>query len=179
MHKIINGVKIATKNKVYDIYFTENSGKIIYRDKIDTIIGIKHPGIILGDDIEGTTWVIHNHYKIGQPEIVTLQAFSLGAKTFYDNRTVWYHREEIVDRAIEAWKMKEKYHWLYNNCQHFVSEASQGKRKSETLNRIGNNLIAIGLGTGALGAAKKSKPLARVGLIVALFGFLIKLFSNL
>lgn len=60
----IESVEITSNNEVSKLQFTNDSGKIIYRDKIDSLIGIKHPGIILGTDIYGTVWVIHNHYQI-------------------------------------------------------------------------------------------------------------------
>lgn len=78
----------------------ELGGKIIYRDKIDTIIGINHPGIILGNDAHGTTWVIHNHYGIGSPEIVSMEKFCEGAKFFFDLREAFYNTRQIIKRAI-------------------------------------------------------------------------------
>ena len=50
------------------IYENADIGKIIYRKKIDTLIGTPHPGIVLGEDIWGTVWIIHNHYKNGKVE---------------------------------------------------------------------------------------------------------------
>ncbi|HET9057860.1 MAG TPA: hypothetical protein VFN30_13525 [Chitinophagaceae bacterium] len=47
---ISNHVTINRSGNTSALYLTANSGKIIYRDKIDTLIGIKHPGIILGAD---------------------------------------------------------------------------------------------------------------------------------
>lgn len=174
----IEGVALTYNNVATQLMFTSNSGKIIYRDKVDTLIGIKHPGIILGDDIYGITWVIHNHYQIGYPEIVTLDAFAIGVNVLYDNRAVSYNHEEIVNRSISSWQNKMQYDWLWHNCQHFVNEVAQGKRKSETLNRVGDNLIAAGLIKSLIGVASKSRPLANVGIAVAIVGVIVKLFGN-
>jgi hypothetical protein len=178
LNRKIEGVALTYNNIATQLMFTSNSGKIIYRDKIDTLIGIKHPGIILGDDIYGITWVIHNHYQIGYPEIVTLETFAIGVTVLNDNRTVNYNREEIVNRAIASWQNKKQYDWLWNNCQHFVNEVTQGKRNSETLNRVGNNLILAGLAKTAIGTTAKSKPLANIGVAIAVVGLVVKLFGN-
>jgi hypothetical protein len=101
MNNIISNQVIVSKNgNTSLLYFTDNSGKIIYRDKIDTLIGIKHPGIILGVDNWGTVWVIHNHYQIGYPQIVTLNDFANGVAILYDSRTVFYNTSQIIKRAI-------------------------------------------------------------------------------
>ncbi|HWY33200.1 MAG TPA: hypothetical protein VNX68_01055, partial [Nitrosopumilaceae archaeon] len=115
---VTNRVTISREGQSSAIYMTELSGKIIYRNKIDTIIGIKHPGIVLGKDSWGTTWIIHNHYEIGRPEIVTLDEFTLGSTTFFDNRDVFYDPLTIIDRAIYFWYEKKEYGWLTHNCQH-------------------------------------------------------------
>lgn len=177
-NKFINGVTITKNNEASQLLFTNDSGKIVYRDKIDSLIGIKHPGIILGTDIYGTTWIIHNHYEIGAPEIVTWDQFSLGVPVFYDNRPVSYNREEIVTRAIEFWVNKKEYSWLYHNCQHFVNKVTRNVFKSESLDRIGNNLIAAGLTSGVLGHASKNKAVGNFGLAIALIGLLIKATSK-
>lgn len=56
---------------------TDNSGRIVYRNKIDTIIGIKHPGIELGIDQYGNRWIAHHHYENNVPAIESEQVFSM------------------------------------------------------------------------------------------------------
>jgi hypothetical protein len=174
----IDGVTITKSNEVSQLLFTNDSGKIVYRDKIDSLIGIKHPGIILGTDIYGTTWVIHNHYEIGHPEIVTWEQFSLGVEVFYDTRPISYDRFEIVSRAIEYWVNKKEYSWLYHNCQHFVNKVTRNIFQSESLDRIGNNLIAVGLTGGVLGHASKNKVGGNLGLAAAFLGLIVKVASK-
>ena len=178
MSRTINGVNITKNNMVSHLHFTSDSGKIVYRDKVDTIIGIKHPGIILGSDIYGTTWIIHNHFQIGYPQIETWDQFADGAKVFLDQRPVKYNREEIVGRALQSWKRKEQYSWLQHNCQHFVNRIANNKHLSETLDRIANNLIGSGLTAGVAGSASRRRVLANAGFIAAGIGGLIKLFNR-
>lgn len=174
----INGVTITKNNEASQLLFTNDSGKIVYRDKIDSLIGIKHPGIVLGTDIYGTIWVIHNHYQIGAPEIVTWEQFSLGVPVFYDTRPVSYNREEIVSRAIEFWVNKKEYSWLYHNCQHFVNKVTKDRIHSESLDRIGSNLIATGLASGVFGHASKNKVVGNLGLLTAMVGLIVKAYGN-
>lgn len=174
----IEGIALINNNSISQLQFTGNSGKIIYRDKIDSIIGIKHPGIILVDDIYGTTWVIHNHYQIGFPEVETLNNFAIGLGVIYDNRLVKYDAYEIVNRAINCWLNKKQYDWLIHNCQHFVNEVTQSKRHSETLDRVGNNLIAAGLTKAIIGGVAKNQLLTNIGIGVTVVGLIVKLFGN-
>ena len=178
MKKII-GLEMPNNSINSELFYTKDSGKIIYRNKIDTLIGIKHPGIILGDDLCGTTWVIHNHYQIGFAEIVTFNSFAAGTEVFYDNRPVNYNPEEIIARAIDCWLSKKEYHWLFNNCQHFVNNIVRNKHSSETLNRVGNFLITIGLGTGSLAVHRKRKEVLHLGIFLVGLGLLLKLLNNI
>lgn len=145
MGKIIsNDVVVFKGNESSYLYSTNDSGKIIYRDKIDTIIGIKHPGIILGMDVWGTIWVIHNHYEIGYTEIVTIDNFALNSPIFYDERPVFYDTNQITQRAINHWFTKKEYSWLFNNCQHFINKVVQNNNHSETIERVSDNAMMVG-----------------------------------
>lgn len=160
-------VTINRSGNTSALYLTANSGKIIYRDKIDTLIGIKHPGIILGADAWGTVWVIHNHYKIGHPQIVTLEAFAEGVATFFDNRPVFYSPMKIIERAILHWIEKKEYSWLFNNCQHFINRVTQNEHYSETIDRVSNNTMAAGGFITLLGLLSGNKGLMQAGLGIA------------
>lgn len=152
------------------IYLIPESGKIIYRDKIDTLIGIKHPGIILGKDIYGNVWVIHNHYQIGFPEIVTIQNFSLGAKIFFDLREVFYNTREIVERAIESWKEKKEYRWLTHNCQQFVNKIIKNENYSEAIDEISDNALVTGGLISLYGLFSGNKTAVNLGMTIGGLG---------
>lgn len=164
---ISNHVTVKKHGTTSALYMTSDSGKIIYRDKVDTIIGIKHPGIVLGADAWGTVWVIHNHYQIGHPQIVTLKSFADGNSFFYDNRPVFYSPMQIIERAIWHWMQKKEYNWLFNNCQHFVNRVTQNQHYSETIDRISNNIMAAGCYISLLGVMTSNKGVVQAGLGIA------------
>ncbi len=179
MNKKIPRNPNLTSAAVPEIKMTVDSGRIIYRDKIDTLIGIKHPGIVLGVDIWGNTWVIHNHYKIGYPEIVLFNDFAAGVDVFYDERQVFYDPQAIVSNAIESWRNKEPYHWLYNNCQHFVNKATRGSKCSEAIDRVSNVVMVIGGILAFIGFIFRIKPLRNFGLILGAGGAIGKGLSRI
>lgn len=179
MKAISNLVKIGQNNQTSLIYFTINSGKIIYRDKIDTLIGIKHPGIVLGNDFWGTTWVIHNHYKIGHPQIVTLQEFASGSKLFFDNRPLFYDTVQIIERAIVHWIEKKEYSWLANNCQQFVNKVVQNKKYSETIDKVTDSAMFTGGLVSLVGFLAGNKTAINIGLTIAGVGVAGRTISRL
>lgn len=146
---------------------TKNSGRIAYRDKINTIIGIKHPGIELGIDQYGYRWFVHHHYKNRKPAIEREDEFSLGVPIFYDDRPVSYNQYEILERAIAAWWEGKEYQWLWQNCQHFVNEIARKTKVSDTVERVSDNVIAGGGVTALIGFLTGNKGLVRIGLGVA------------
>jgi hypothetical protein len=154
---------------------TADSGRIIYRDKIDTIIGIKHPGIYLGTDQFGVDWIAHHHYENGKPAIETLDAFAKGNQCFWDEREVFYNRHEIVYRAVEYWRNGKYYHWLRQNCQHFVNEVVQNKHYSEGVDKGAD--IAMGTGGFMLlaGLILGNKTLVQAGLVTTTVGGIAKI----
>jgi hypothetical protein len=174
----IKGVVLQDLGTTYSLDINDNSGKIIYRNKIDSIIGIKHPGIILGNDQWGTVWVIHNHYKIGKPQIVTLDQFAEDQEVFYDLRPVFYSKEQIVKNAIEHWNSGREYSWLRYNCQQFVNGVTQGKRYSETVDRVSENLMLVGAFTSLLGLVSKNGTLVKAGLLIGGAGVTSKVLSR-
>lgn len=165
-----NRITIQKDNQSLVIFLVRNSGKIIYRDKIDTLIGIKHPGIILGNDTYGNTWVIHNHYGIGYPEIVTLEKFCEGAKFFFDLREVFYDSRKIIERAIMSWKERKEYSWLFHNCQHFVNKITKNQNYSEAIDDISNGAIVTGGLVSLFGLLSGNKAAVNAGLTIGGLG---------
>lgn len=165
-----NQIFVQRGNWSIVIFLTPNSGKIIYRDKVDTMIGIKHPGIILGQDGNGTVWVIHNHYGIGYPEIVTLNEFCSGAKYFFDLRTVFYNTREIIERAIASWKESKEYSWLTHNCQQFVNKITNNQNHSEAIDGISNGALVTGGLLSLYGLFSGNKTAMNAGLTIAGLG---------
>lgn len=179
MNNIIsNHVQVNRDSHSSALYFTADSGKIIYRDKVDTIIGIKHPGIILGTDVWGTVWVVHNHYQIGFPQIVTLQDFSQGANVLPDNRPVFYDTVQIIERAIAHWIEKKEYSWLLHNCQHFVNKVTQNSHHSETIDKVSEGAMFVGGAISLVGLFTGNKSAINIGLSIAGAGAAGKVLSR-
>lgn len=176
---ISNQVTIRGNGNTSALYFTAESGKIIYRDKIDTLIGIKHPGIILGADNWGTIWVIHNHYQIGHPQIETLEKFADGNRYFYDNRDVFYSPIEIIERAISHWMQKKQYNWLFYNCQHFVNQVTQNNKYSETIDKVSENAMLGGGILSLFGWLTGNKSLIQAGITIAGVGVTGKVVNSI
>ena len=164
---ISNQVTVRRSGNTSALYFTADSGKIIYRDKVDTLIGIKHPGIVLGADAWGTVWVIHNHYQIGHPQIETLEKFADGNNFFYDNRAVFYSPMEIIERAISHWMQKKQYSWLFHNCQHFVNKVTQNESYSETIDKVSDNTMLAGGVVTLFALLTGNKAALQAGLTIA------------
>lgn len=173
-----NAMHLNIQGCMVKIYMTSKSGKIVYRNKIDTIIGIIHPGIVLGEDQSGIVWVIHNHYKIGHPEIVTLEDFADGVDVLEDMRKVSYSPSEIVERAIECWNAKNQYSWLLHNCQHFVNKIVLNQNHSEAIDKIANGSLLIGAGISLYGALTGKRTLIKIGLTMAAAGLGAKGMNN-
>lgn len=158
---------------------THNSGRIVYRDKINTIIGIKHPGIELGVDQFGYRWFVHHHYKNVRPSIEREDAFSLGEPIFYDNRKVSYNQYEIIERALGAWWFGNEYHWLWRNCQHFVNVVTKNEKHSDSVDEVADAAMIFGGIAGLIGLLSGNKAIMNVGLGVATAGAVGKGVSRL
>jgi hypothetical protein len=149
---------------------TPNSGRIVYRDKINTIIGIKHPGIELGIDQWGNKWYIHHHYKNTHPTIEREDAFSLGEPIFYDDRAVNYNQYQILERALAFWWAGQEYHWLWQNCQHFINKITKDYSHSDAVDQVSNAAMIFGSISGLIGLATKNKELTKMGFGIAAGG---------
>lgn len=138
------------KGTVKRIYFNENSGKVYFRYKIGSVIGIKHPGIFLGVDHNGTEYFLHNHYQFGAACLVTGDEFKQGMP-------IWLYELECVNEPLTVIAIglnqainKERYHVINYNCQDYVNLACNNQRKSESIEKIASNfalgsLLFVGL----------------------------------
>lgn len=169
----------AKNGETIILTLTQNSGRIAYRDKINTVIGIKHPGIELGADQFGYRWFVHHHYKNVKPTIEREDAFSLGEPIFYDDRKVNYSQYQILERALGAWWFGNEYHWLWQNCQHFVNVVAKNEKHSDTVDKVSENAMIFGGVAGLIGLLTGNKTLVNIGFGVAAGGAVGKGFSKL
>lgn len=81
-------------------------------------------------------------------------------------------RKEAVARALS--KMDENsYHLIINNCEHFATLVQTGKAHSEQVATLGKSLTVAGSGAALLGAAKKNKGVAVLGLVTLALGLIV------
>jgi len=67
-----------------------------------------------------------------------------GAKFFFDLREVFYDTKEIIERAIDCWREKKQYSWLFHNCQQFVNKVTRNKSFSESIDEVSNGVLITG-----------------------------------
>lgn len=123
------------------IYFNENSGKVYFRYKIGSIIGIKHPGIFLGVDLHGTEYFLHNHYRFGTACLETGNEFKQGMPIWLYELKYTNPPLTVIKIGLEEVLKKEPYHVINYNCQDYVNLASNNQRKSESIEKIASNLF--------------------------------------
>jgi len=138
---------ILPQGQMHSIYFTTDNGTLCYRYKTDTISDVRHPGILLGQDLSGNRWYIHNHFEDGQPSLVPEGVFSKGQLIFPDERIPVNTSSEIIQLGLDQVEAGEAYSWLYYNCQTFVNRAAFNERKSEAveswIQKIGLGILAL------------------------------------
>lgn len=170
MVKIFKNILVRRGNQTSHLYLFNDSGKVVSRDKVDTVTGVPHPGIIIGQDIWKRIWVIHNHYKNGKPHIVLLSEYADGERVIYDSRQVCFTQEQIVERAIYYWNERDTYSWLKYNCQHFVNLIVRGETVSETVDKFSDITTLTGSAVSLFGLLTGNEKAAKVGAVIALTG---------
>jgi len=131
-----------------DVRITQDSGKIVYREKISSPARLPHPGILVGTDIfgHGIEYILHNHYQNGCAEIEDHFAYSKGQIINRYYKTCSFDRIEVLNRGLQSAARRERYHWLDYNCQTYINEACQAQRYSESVNNYKNGLgTALGI----------------------------------
>lgn len=170
---------ITSEYEFIEIFEYEDSGKIITREKIDTITKVFHPGIIIGKDKWGRIWITHNHYLNKKPAFDLLDKFTDSKQPLWDNRPVNFSRKQIVQRAIAEVMKGKEYKWANYNCQTFVNLIVRDEHKSEAVDKISDAAMFGGLGLSLIGLLTKNKALTITGLAIAGTGGAAKGYSRL
>lgn len=132
-----NRVDVWFKNGAFvTIYFNEYSGRVYYRNKIDTVMNIKHPGIYLGKDRNGTGYFLHNHYHYGKAHITTQFDFTKGEKIHLYNEMCLNSPMEVIRIGLNEVLRGERYKPISYNCQTFTNTACHSIRKSDDAERM-------------------------------------------
>lgn len=132
---------IENNGTIKRIFFNENSGKVYFRYRIGSLIGIKHPGIFLGVDLNGTEYFLHNHHQLGTACIVTGDDFKQGTPIGLYELKYTNPPLTVIQIGLDEVIRKERYHVINYNCQDYVNLASNNQRKSESIEKIVSNLI--------------------------------------
>ncbi len=147
-----------TNGSTLVIFLNENSGKVYYRFKIDTVSQVRHTGIYLGADGLGTQYVMHNHYENGRPCIVSLKGFTKG-KDFYEYSINRLNSSlQVVEIGLNEILRGERYDSVNYNCQTFVNIACINKRKSDDVDKwIGRIVVGslLFFGIAAVAGGKR------------------------
>jgi hypothetical protein len=139
------------------IYFTPLSGTVYYRFKIGSPTRIKHPGILLGADISGKLWFMHNHYETGRPSIVPENDFTKGQPIYPWEVVPVNQPAEIINKGLRQVMDGHPYTPIEYNCQSFVSDATHNQRISETVQAWVGGIIVTTLAFIGLKALKNNK----------------------
>lgn len=126
----------------FDIRKTPDSGRVI-RSLKDGIV--HHEGILLGYDGYGQWWALHTSNRHRGPVLVTVNEFGNGSHVVFAPRRCAFSPDIVIGRALRALEKGEPYNVWDSNCQHLVSEACEGIRRSR---QIDNLITALKVGTG-------------------------------
>lgn len=138
-----NRVDIINNNgNIFTIYFNQNSGKVYYRYKVGTISNIKHPGIFLGEDINGIGYFLHNHYHYGKAHITTEKEFVEGMSLYIYNEKCSNTPLKVIEIGLNEMLRGESYKPVSYNCQTFTNTACHNTRKSEDAEKWVGRLAA-------------------------------------
>jgi len=153
-----------------ELFEYADSGRVITRDKVDTITGVPHPGIVIGIDRYGRIWVAHNHRLNGLPTYDVMEKYLDKEEMRYDNRSVKYTRSEIVRRAIAEVEKGKGYFWLTYNCQIFVNLVVRNEHVSESVDKFSHWTMLIGFVTTIMGLIFKKNTVTIAGLGILIIG---------
>lgn len=118
------------------IKLDDRSGRIVTRQKVDTISNIMHPGIFLGTDYyTGKVYVIHNHYKYGSAYISTFSEYASGRPVYWQAEKCTNPPREVLEIGLKHAVSKKSYHPLEYNCQTFTNTACHNKPVSEDVEK--------------------------------------------
>ena len=134
-----------SNGRFIDIYFNQDSGKVYYRWKTGTVVGIKHAGIYIGQDAAGNGYFFHNHYQQGFPHLVFYNDFTLGKELYLYNERCVNPWNTVVSNAFSHVVRREPFKLLSYNCQTMTNSACNNERKSDDAQKLLGG-VAAGVG---------------------------------
>lgn len=140
-------VELHNRNQL-TLFFDSDSGKVVYRNKLERFLDIKHTGISIGYDTNGTKYVVHSHIETGEVCLDTQDNFAKGNPVFRYEKECVNSELMIIEKSFEAVLKRTKYRILLDNCQHLTGFVCNNKKDSPDLLRIG--MSALGATTGVI-----------------------------
>ena len=132
-----NAVEVVlTTGEVKTIFFNQNSGKVYYRYKKDTVMQVKHTGIFIGTDRYGTQYWIHNHYKLGSAHLVTGYDFTLGMPIYIYNEKCVNAWNVVISKGFQHVLRQETFKMLTYNCQTMTNDSCNNQRTSADAGKV-------------------------------------------
>lgn len=144
---------VKNDGSISTIYFNENSGKVYFRYKINTISKVKHPGIFLGVDAYGNGYFLHNHFHYGKAHITTETEFKKGMSIYIYNEKCSNTPLKVIELGLNEILRGESYKPLSYNCQTYTNKACNNVRKSDDADKWVGRAMLGGLALLVLGAA--------------------------
>lgn len=123
-----------------------NSGRIVQRKKVGTLLKIQHTGIYLGKCFySGERLFIHNHYRLGHASVVTEREYLQNQKISWKEGACSNSWFEVISIGLKHVISKRPYQWLNDNCQILTSTACNNKPYSEDVVKWGGRAIGFAL----------------------------------
>lgn len=139
----VNCIRVRLTSGNLTICKNAHTGRIVCSMK-DGVI--QHEGIFLGIDPKGTCWVLHTSNRQGGPVFSSMHVFGNGSPVQFVERQCTFHPNEVIDRGIAAFWKNEPYNIWSANCQHLVSSACLGEKKSWQLDTFAEIVLATFVG---------------------------------
>jgi len=147
-HYTLNAHKVDVhleNGQTLTIFFNANSGKAYYRNKIDTISNVKHPGIFIGTDAWNNEYFVHNHYQVGKASLAIRNAFDKGMPIYLYEEKCSNQPLTVVNKAFQHIARGERYNFISYNCQTMVNDACSNQRKSQDVEKWAGGIAATAL----------------------------------
>lgn len=123
--------------QILTVCLDKNSGRGIWRKKINSLMRVRHTGIYLGRCLNTNTEIaIHNHYQYGSAYVTSMSDFARNEQVFWLNQHCENSPIQTISNALNLVKSGEKYKPLSYNCQTMVNSACNNQRTSQDVSRI-------------------------------------------
>lgn len=120
-------------NSNLTIYLNDSSGKLVYRYKIGFPSNAQHPGIVVGEDIHGVRYILHNHRDHGCAVIENEFFYAKGMEVQRLDKVCDYPHRQVLENGLNEAILCRPYNWLENNCQVYVNRACNNTVYSESV----------------------------------------------